>query len=123
MSQRLAFSVTSAWGVYPPTDRLFPVVRQCYSDAVTKSELVTAVAERHDLLPSDAEVIVHEIFAALTEALRRGERIELRGFGMFTVKDRPAREGRNPRTGAVVSILAKRVPVFKVGKELRERVQ
>ena len=102
---------------------LFPLVRQCYSDAVTKSELVTAVAEKHHLVRRDAEVIVNELLAALTEALARGDRIELRGFGMFTVKDRPARAGRNPQTGAVVSIVAKRVPIFKVAKELRERVQ
>ncbi len=106
-----------------PTERLFPRVRQCYSDAVTKNELITAVAERHHLVRSDAEVIIHEVFGAMTEALTRGERIELRGFGMFTVKDRPARAGRNPRTGAVVSIVAKRIPVFKVAKALRERVQ
>ena len=106
-----------------PTERLFPPVRQCYSDAVTKNELVTAVAEKHHLVRSDAEVIVQEIFAALTEALSRGDRIELRGFGSFTVKDRPAREGRNPHTGAVVSIVAKRVAVFKVAKALRERVR
>ena len=81
------------------------------------------MAEKHHLVRSDAEVIVQEIFAALTEALSRGERIELRGFGMFTVKDRPARAGRNPHTGAVVSLVAKRVPVFKVAKALRERVQ
>ena len=106
-----------------PTERLFPLVRQCYSDAVTKSALSAAVAERHHLLRSDAEAIVNEIFAAMTEALRRGDRIELRGFGMFTVKDRPAREARNPRTREVVSLVAKRVPVFKVAKALRERVQ
>ncbi len=84
---------------------------------------MTEVAERHHLLRRDAEAIVNEIFAALTEALTRGDRIELRGFGIFTVKERPAREARNPHTGALVTLVAKRVPFFKVAKELRERVQ
>jgi integration host factor subunit beta len=90
---------------------------------VSKCELWTAVAEKHHLVRCDAVVIVQEIVAALTEALSRSDRIELRGFGIFTVKDRPARAGHNPRTGAVVALLAKRVPVFKAAKALRERVQ
>ncbi len=110
-------------GVDTPTERLFPLGPQCYSDAVTKSELSAAVADRHHLVHREAEAIVHEVFAALTEALTRGDRIELRGFGTFTVKDRPARAGRNPHTGARVSIVAKRVPFFKASKALRERVR
>jgi integration host factor subunit beta len=62
------------------------------------------------------------VFQALRVALAQGERVELRGFGSFQVASRPARAGRNPRTGAVVSVAAKRVPVFKVGKDLRTRV-
>ena len=88
MFNRDVFCCTST-----PSARLLPRVRQCYSDAVTKNEIIAAVAERHHLVRSDAEVIVHELFAALTEALTRGDRVELRGFGMFTVKDRPARAG------------------------------
>jgi integration host factor subunit beta len=70
----------------------------------------------------DAEVMVNAVFESLSEALRRGERIEIRGFGSFVVKQREARDGRNPRTGKHVSVAAKRVPFFKVGKELRVRV-
>jgi len=70
----------------------------------------------------DAEVMVNAVFESLAEALRRGERIEIRGFGSFVVKQREARDGRNPRTGKRVAVAAKRVPFFKVGKELRVRV-
>ncbi len=70
----------------------------------------------------DAEVIVKAVFQSMAEALTRGERIEIRGFGSFVVKQRQAREGRNPKTGRVVSVAAKRVPFFKVGKELKIRV-
>lgn len=70
----------------------------------------------------DAEVMVNAVFESLGDALRRGERIEIRGFGSFVVKHRQARDGRNPRTGRRVAVAAKRVPFFKVGKELRIRV-
>jgi integration host factor subunit beta len=70
----------------------------------------------------DAEVMVNAVFESLAEALRRGERVEIRGFGSFVVKHRDARDGRNPRTGRHVQVAAKRVPFFKVGKELRVRV-
>lgn len=70
----------------------------------------------------DAEVMVNAVFESLAEALRRGDRIEIRGFGSFVVKHRDARDGRNPRTGRHVQVAAKRVPFFKVGKELRVRV-
>jgi len=70
----------------------------------------------------DAEVMVNAVFDTMTEALCRGDRIEIRGFGSFVVKQRQAREGRNPKTGALVAVIAKRVPFFKVGKELRLRV-
>ena len=70
----------------------------------------------------DAEVMVNAVFESLAEALRRGDRIEIRGFGSFVVKHREARDGRNPRTGRHVQVAAKRVPFFKVGKELRGRV-
>lgn len=66
--------------------------------------------------------MVNAVFDSMTDALIEGERIEIRGFGSFIIKHRPAREGRNPRTGTVVSVVAKRVPLFKVGKELRLRV-
>ncbi len=90
---------------------------------MTKSELIAelAVANPH-LTTNDVEVIVATIFNEITAALARGERVELRGFGAFTVKRRQARTGRNPRTGEAVPVDEKVVPFFKAGKELRERV-
>ena len=70
----------------------------------------------------EAEIMVNAVFGSMADALRRNERIEIRGFGSFVVKNRRAREGRNPKTGRAVSVAAKRVPFFKVGKELRLRV-
>jgi len=70
----------------------------------------------------EAEVLVNAVFESLAEALARGERIEIRGFGSFIVKRRNARDGRNPKTGDVVAVMAKRVPFFKAGKELKLRV-
>ena len=90
---------------------------------MTKRDLIDEVVK---LFPRfsrrDAEVIVNEVFESLTQALVRGERIEIRGFGSFVVKHRQAREGRNPKTGELVSVAAKRLPFFKVGKELKLRV-
>ena len=88
-----------------------------------KSELVAKIAERHDhLYQRDVENIVNAILDTITEALARGDRVELRGFGAFSVKRRPARTGRNPRTGAHVAVDQKTVPFFKTGKEMRERL-
>ncbi|GBQ41417.1 integration host factor DNA-binding subunit beta [Komagataeibacter saccharivorans NRIC 0614] len=70
----------------------------------------------------EVERIVQVIFAEISNALMRGDRVELRGFGAFTIKKRDARTGRNPRTGETVSVDEKVVPFFKAGKELRERV-
>jgi len=90
---------------------------------MTKSELIAdlAAANPH-LLSRDVELIVQTIFNEISQALARGDRVELRGFGAFTVKQRDARVGRNPRTGDAVSVDEKKVPFFKAGKELRERV-
>ncbi len=88
-----------------------------------KSELVAKLAESHpNLLHKDAERIVSTIFDEIALALSRGDRVELRGFGAFSVKVRPSRTGRNPRTGEPVPVDEKRVPYFKTGKELRERL-
>ena len=90
---------------------------------MTKSELIAELsAANPHLLGRDVELIVATIFNEITAALERGERVELRGFGAFTVKRRDARTGRNPRTGEAVPVDEKAVPFFKAGKELRERV-
>ncbi|GIL03183.1 MAG: integration host factor subunit beta [Alphaproteobacteria bacterium] len=88
-----------------------------------KSELVQAIAERNPhLYQRDVENIINAILGEITDALARGDRVELRGFGAFSVKNRPARTGRNPRTGDKVHVDEKWVPFFKTGKELRERL-
>lgn len=88
-----------------------------------KSELIFRLAEANPhLYQRDVERIVSTIFDEIAAALSRGDRVELRGFGAFSVKQRPARVGRNPRTGDAVSVPAKNVPFFKTGKELRERL-
>ncbi|MCI0600579.1 MAG: integration host factor subunit beta [Beijerinckiaceae bacterium] len=88
-----------------------------------KSELVQRIASRNPhLYLRDVEKIVNAIFDEITTALSRGDRVELRGFGAFSVKHRDARVGRNPRTGAQVEVAEKSVPFFKTGKEMRERL-
>ena len=90
---------------------------------MTKSELVMRISERNPhLYQRDVERIVSTIFEEITGALTRGDRVELRGFGAFSVKGRNARVGRNPRTGETVQVSRKYVPYFKAGKELRERM-
>jgi integration host factor subunit beta len=88
-----------------------------------KSELIDKLAEANPhLYHRDVERVVNAILDEITDALSRGERVELRGFGAFSVRHRPARTGRNPRTGDSVPVKEKHVPFFKTGKELRERV-
>ncbi|MGH6796705.1 MAG: integration host factor subunit beta [Methylocella sp.] len=88
-----------------------------------KSELVQRIAVRNPhLYLRDVEKIVNAILDEITSALARGDRVELRGFGAFSVKHRDARVGRNPRTGAHVPVDEKSVPFFKTGKEMRERL-
>jgi integration host factor subunit beta len=90
---------------------------------MTKRELIDEVIKVYTRFSRrDAEVMVNAVFDSMTEALSRDERIEVRGFGSFVVKHRQAREGRNPKTGELVSVAAKRLPFFKVGKELKLRV-
>ncbi|MGH7042476.1 MAG: integration host factor subunit beta [Acetobacteraceae bacterium] len=90
---------------------------------MTRSELMAELATANPhLRAADVERIVATVFDEITEALARGQRVELRGFGAFTVKRRDARTGRNPRTGETVPVQEKSVPFFKAGKELRERV-
>ena len=88
-----------------------------------KSELIRRISSQNPhLYERDIEKVVNAIFDEMVEALRRGDRIELRGFGAFSVKLREARQGRNPRTGVAVSVGKKAMPYFKTGKEMRTRL-
>ena len=90
---------------------------------MTKSDIVQKLSEQvTTLTKKECEVIVDTVFLQMKDALQKGEKIEIRGFGSFTVRVRRAKEGRNPKTGEKVSIPEKRIPFFKVGKELRELV-
>ncbi len=90
---------------------------------MTKSELIQRIAELNPhLYQRDVERIVSTIFDEIADALARGDRVELRGFGAFSVKERGARIGRNPRTDAAVQVAEKSIPFFKTGKQLRERL-
>jgi integration host factor, beta subunit len=90
---------------------------------MTKSELIATLAGHYpQLVAKDAEVAVKAILDAMTMSLVKGQRIEIRGFGSFGINYRPPRTGRNPKTGAKVSVPEKYVPHFKPGRELRERV-
>ena len=90
---------------------------------MTKSELIQRIAELNPhLYHRDVERIVGTIFDEVADALARGDRVELRGFGAFSVKRRGARTGRNPRTGTTVEVAEKYIPFFKTGKQLRERL-
>jgi integration host factor subunit beta len=89
---------------------------------MTKSDLIDVLCETQKLPKGRAELLVHVIFDALEAALKRGERIEIRGFGSFELRSYRGYDGRNPRTGTAVAVRPKRLPFFKVGKELKERV-
>jgi len=90
---------------------------------MVKSELIARLAEKNPhLYQRDVERIVSTIFEEVSRALARGDRVELRGFGAYSVKRRAARQARNPRTGEAVYIAEKHVPFFKTGKELRQRL-
>jgi integration host factor subunit beta len=89
---------------------------------MTKSELIDAIAGRGELTKARAELVVNTVFDAMIEALERGEGIEIRRFGSFTMRPYKPYSGRNPRTGQAVSVPAKRLPFFKVGKDLKELV-
>lgn len=90
---------------------------------MTKSELIERLAFDHGgVNKKEAELVVNTIFDSIGSALIDGDRVEIRGFGSFTIRERDAREARNPKSGEVVKIPAKKTPFFKTGKELRERV-
>ncbi len=91
---------------------------------MTRSDLIAALAARFpNLVTKDAEISVKEIIDAVTQALAKGDRVEIRGFGSFALNYRPPRTGRNPKTGEKVQVPEKHVPHFKAGKEMRERVE
>ena len=90
--------------------------------SVTKAALVEEVSRAADLTKKHSEVIVDTVFRSIITALRRGEKIELRGFGSFRLRQREPRKGRNPKTGDRVDVPPKRIPYFKPGKELRELI-
>jgi integration host factor subunit beta len=89
---------------------------------MTKSDLIDVLCETQKVPKGRAELLVHVIFDSMEASLKRGERIEIRGFGSFEIRNYRPYEGRNPRTGVAVSVRPKRLPFFKVGKELKERV-
>jgi integration host factor subunit beta len=89
---------------------------------MNKSELVESLATKKTMPIKKAEEVVNAVFASMTDALLSGDRIEIRGFGSFVVKEYDAYTGRNPKTGESVVVKAKKLPFFKVGKELREKV-
>lgn len=90
---------------------------------LNKSDLVELLADKiKNLSAKEVDIIVETVFDKMTEALASGDRIEIRGFGSFEIRNRPARQGRNPKTGESVFVGTRRVPFFKVGKELKERL-
>lgn len=89
---------------------------------MTKADLIEAVATQCEISKKDAETTVNTFLECIIDSLNRDEGVELRGFGSFRIRQREARQGRNPRTGATVAVDAKKVPYFKVGKQLKEMI-
>ena len=90
---------------------------------MTKSELIEKVVQEHGILNMKvSELLVNTVFDSIEDALRTGDKVEIRGFGSFTIRERTGREARNPKSGEVVNIPPKKTPFFKTGKELKERV-
>ena len=99
------------------------MIRSLEGPGVIKSEMIERIAERiPHIYKRDAEHIVDAILEEVVAALSRGDRVELRGFGAFSLRSRPAHTGRNPRTGEQVTVSEKHVPFFKTGKDIRERL-
>ncbi|GFM32334.1 integration host factor subunit beta [Desulfovibrio subterraneus] len=89
---------------------------------MNKSELVKMLAEQHNLSNDEAVIVVNSFFDSVRDALLEGDRVEIRGFGSFKVKDYSGYKGRNPKTGESVEVASKKLPVFRAGKELKELV-
>jgi integration host factor subunit beta len=90
---------------------------------MTRRELIAAVAAAEGITVKEAEMVVRTVFGSIEEALTNEERVEIRGLGSFRIKEYRAYRGRNPKTGALIEVNEKKLPFFKVGKELRERVK
>jgi integration host factor subunit beta len=90
---------------------------------MTKADLIVALEEKEKIHHRQAEIIVNMVFDSMVDALKRGDRIEIRGFGSFVNREYKAYQGRNPKTGEIVNVGPKRVPFFKMGKELKEMVE
>ena len=90
---------------------------------MNKSQLIEALSLESGISRTTAEFIVNEVFNAMTEALSKGEGVEIRGFGSFSIREYDAYEGRNPKTGEKIKVAPKRLPFFKPGKDLRDRVK
>ena len=89
---------------------------------MNKSELIASIAEKGNLTKKDAEIALKAFIESVEETLEKGEKVQLVGFGTFETRERAAREGRNPRTKEIINIAASTVPVFKAGKEFKEKV-
>ncbi len=90
---------------------------------MTKSELIEKVVQSHGMLNVKvSEIVVNTVFDSIEEALKSGDKVEIRGFGSFTIRERLGREARNPKSGEIVRIPSKKTPFFKTGKDLKERV-
>lgn len=89
---------------------------------MTKADLIMEVVKQTSLTKKESETVIKTIFDSINQALSNGDKVELRGFGSFRIRDRKSRQGRNPKTGDTVSVPAKKVPFFKAGKELRALV-
>ena len=115
--------LTDGLTLAPETVMISTTVRLSKVTRMTKSELIARLAEQNpSLYHRDLEHLVNTVFETITKALEDGDRVELRGFGAFSIRERKARMGRNPRTGEAVNVEAKRMPFFKMGKGMRERL-
>ncbi|MEO6391990.1 MAG: HU family DNA-binding protein [Pyrinomonadaceae bacterium] len=111
-----------SWHTGEKSESLTLAVDGRRGENMTKAELVEDVAKAAELTKKDAERLVEIVFESIIDTLNQGEKIELRGFGSFRVRERGSRRGRNPKTGDPVDIPAKRIPYFKPGKELKELI-
>lgn len=89
---------------------------------MTKTELIDQISQRASITRVKAQTVVDTVFDSMVESLIYGDRIEIRGFGSWSVRDYPAYDGRNPRNGEIIKVPAKRMPFFKVGKQLKEEI-